>query len=98
MITGKEPIYPQIDTDVEFADVSNEKQYGRTYNHTEGMNLRQLFATNAQQAILSNADTMKEITNKVSGRRKEEQEALFLKVVSSIAVLHADALIEALNK
>ena len=98
MITGKESIYPQIDTDVEFADVSNEKQYGRTYNHTEGMNLRQLFATNAQSAIISNADTMREITNKVSGKRGEGQEAAFFKVVSSIAVLHADALIEALNK
>ena len=53
MITGKEPIYPQIDTDVEFADVNNEKQYGRTYNHTEGMNLRQHYAGLAMQAILT---------------------------------------------
>ena len=88
-ITGNEAITPHL----LYSETS-----GNANGFVKGMNLRQLFATNAQQAIISNADTMREITNKVSGKRREDQEAAFFKVVSSIAVLHADALIEALNK
>lgn len=88
-ITGNEAITPHL--------LYNEIS-GNPNGFVKGMNLRQLFATNAQKAIISNADTMREITNKVSGKRGEEQDAAFFKVVSTIAVLHADALIEALSK
>lgn len=90
MITGKEPIYPQIDTDVEFADVNNEKQYGRTYNHTEGMSLRQHFAGLALQGLMTTLlpaswnDLCPNFDN--------------VKYMSDLAVSAADELIKALNK
>lgn len=98
MITGKETVYPQVDTDLEFADVDNQKPWSRTYNHTEGLNLRQLFATNAQQAIVSNAQSLIEITKRVQKEDVKDKDDLFYKVVAGVAVAHADALIEALNK
>lgn len=54
MTTGKESIYPQIDTDVEFADNEKQKQFGRTYSYSSGMKLREYYAGLAMQGFLAN--------------------------------------------
>lgn len=63
----------------------------------EGLSKRELFATNAQKAIIGNADTLREITKAVNYHKLEDREGAFYRTVSAIAVDHADALIEALN-
>ena len=59
--------------------------------------LRITLASNAQSAIISNADTLREITKGVSGFKASERGIMFYKAVAGIALAHADALMEALN-
>ncbi len=90
MITGKEPVYPQIDTDIEFADVNNEKQYSRTYNHTEGLSLRQYYAGLALQGLMT---TLLPASGNGLCPNLDN-----VKYMSDLAVTAADELIKALNK
>jgi len=53
--------------------------------------VRQFFAAHALQGIISNADTMREITRKCEYARKEDE---FFEIVAAMAYLYADAMIE----
>ena len=64
----------------------------------DGLSKRELLATNAQNAIIGNADTLREITKATNSMPKDERDAAFFRAVARIAVQHADALLEALNE
>lgn len=59
---------------------------------------RELFATNAHKAIISNADTLMEITRATNALPKHERDAAFFNAVARISVQHADALLAALEE
>jgi len=87
MTNGNDPIYPyawQMGEDGKTAIIN-----------TDPVQLTKLeyFAIQAQAAILSNADLGKEIT-KESGNDADK----YLKITAGVAVLHAKALIAALNE
>jgi len=56
------------------------------------------FASNAQKAIINNPDTLREITKETNSFNPSEKEAKFFKAVARMSVLHAAALIDALNE
>jgi len=64
----------------------------------DGMTKRELLATNAQNALIGGADTLREITKAVNQMPGDERDGAFFKAVARIAVKHADALLEALNE
>ncbi len=55
-------------------------------------------ASNAQAAIISNSDTLKEITKAVSIKNIEDPGNAFFEVVAKLAVKHAAALVKELNE
>ena len=52
---------------------------------------RQFYAAHAMEAIISNADTMREITRKCERNGKGEE---FFEIVAGLAYLYGDAMIE----
>ena len=84
---------------------SKEPAFPFTWHNREGdecaesgLTKREFFASNAQNAIIGNADTLREITKATNSTSPKEREAAFLRVIARIAVQHADALLEALNE
>ncbi len=66
------------------------------YNHL-GLTKREAFAQTAQAALLSNAASMREIMTQISRVRVNKDEE-FYRGTAEIAIDHADALLEALEK
>lgn len=64
------------------------------------MTQRTLLASNAQAAIISNADTCRELTKAVKLKTSDEEKQLeyFFMAVAAYAVGHADALLKELNE
>jgi hypothetical protein len=66
-----------------------------------GLTIRQHFASQCQQAIMSNSEICKQINTEVSKSPQSKIEghaSLYERVIAELAVMHADALITALNK
>ncbi len=64
----------------------------------DGLSKLEYFASNAQKAIINNPDTLREITKATNSANPSERDEMFFRAVARISVLHAAALIEALNE
>ncbi len=80
---GFQPAYPIAENDMGDSPVNL------------GLTKRESFAQTTQAALLSNAKSIQEITAQCSRVNKDEE---FYRVTAEIAVEHADALLEALER
>ena len=89
MKNGDQPAFPSVET-------TYNPEQDRDFTDTElGLTKREYFAAYAIQGIIGNTEMMEGLINSVSGLENPED---VIEAVSKMALLYADAMIEASNE